>query len=94
MQGKDMMERMVEVASRTGEPILLQPLVELCSDRRVLIEHHQGIGAYSSEAVNVNVRFGTIRIIGSNLVICKMTADQLVITGGIDAIMLEKGRGR
>ena len=94
MRGKDMMERMAEVASQRGEPILVQPLVELCADRRVLIEHHQGIGEYSSEVVSVKVRFGAIRIMGSKLEICRMTAEQLIITGNIAAIMLEKGKER
>ena len=91
MRRKDMMERMTKVAAMTGEPILRQPLLELCGAHRALIEHHKGIGEYSKEAVSVNVRFGAIRIGGTNLEICKMTADQLVITGNIDTVTLQKG---
>ena len=94
MRGKDMMERMTDVASRTGEPILKQPLLELCGEHRVLIEHHKGIGEYSTRTINVKVRFGSISIVGTDLEICRMTAEQLVITGNIDAVTLLKGRGR
>ena len=91
MRGKDISERITEVAARTGEPILRQPLLELCADRRVLIEHHKGIGAYSSTTINVKVKFGSINICGTGLEICRMTADQLVITGVIENVTLLKG---
>jgi len=94
MRGKDMVEYMTAVASRTGEPILKQPLLELCGEHRVLIEHHNGIWDYSSETVKVNVRFGTIVIEGSGLTICTMTVDQLIITGDITSIKLNKESGR
>jgi sporulation protein YqfC len=93
MRGKEMVERMTDVASRTGEPILKQPLLELCGEHRVLIEHHKGIGEYSAEAIDVKVRFGSIIISGTCLEICRITADQLVITGEIQSVMLLKGRG-
>ena len=93
MRGKDMAERLTEVASRTGEPLLKQPLLELCADRRVLIEHHKGIGAYSSTMIDVKVKFGSIGICGTGLEICRMTADQLVITGRIENVTLFNGCG-
>lgn len=92
MRGKEMMERMAVVSSMTGEPIMKQPLVELCGGNRILIEHHMGIGVYSSEEVQVKVRFGEVYIDGSNLRICKMTADQLVIAGIIDAVRISRRR--
>lgn len=93
MRGKDMMERMTKVASRTGEPILKQPLLEMCGQYRVLIEHHKGIGEYSPHAIHVKVRFGTILISGNCLEISRMTADQLIIMGNIDMVSLIKERG-
>ena len=54
MQSKDVVERMSEVAFRTGELIVKQPLLELCGEHRVLIENHNGIGAYSSEKSDVS----------------------------------------
>ena len=93
MRRKDMMERMTEVASRTGEPLLKQPILELCSNHRVLIEHHKGIGEYSPNTINVKVKFGSITITGTNLEVCRMTVEQLVIIGTIESITLQKGKG-
>lgn len=92
MRRKDMMQRMTDVASRTGEPILKQPLLELCGEHRVLIEHHKGIGEYSSRFINVKVRFGSVMIGGTGLEICMMTSEQLIITGDIETVTLLKGR--
>lgn len=91
MRRKDMLERMTQAALCSGEPILKQPLVELCGAHRVLVEQHMGVGEYSSETVNVNVRFGRVVISGRNLEICRMTLDQLVITGEITSVTLLKG---
>lgn len=81
-------ERLAEAALRAGEVITKQPLLELCGEHRVLIEQHKGIGEYSSEMIDIKVRFGSIRIGGSGLEICCMTADQLVIAGNIHTITL------
>jgi sporulation protein YqfC len=93
MRGKDIMDRVTDAASRTGEPLLKQPLLELCGEHRVLIEHHKGIGAYSPKEIHVKVRFGEICIGGMDLEICRMTAEQLVITGRIETVTLLKGSG-
>ena len=90
MRRKHIIERMAQASAMAGEPILRQPLLELCGEHRVLIEHHKGIGDYSKEMVSIHVCFGIIRIEGSNLEIGKMTTDQMVITGNIDRISLQK----
>lgn len=94
MRGKEMMERMTEVAARTGEPIIKQPLLELCGEHRVLIEHHKGIIEYTPDKIEVKVRFGSISIGGAGLEICRMTEDQLVVAGSIDMVTLCKERSR
>lgn len=91
MRRKDMLERMTQTARRTSEPILKQPLVELCGLNRVLIENHRGVREYSAENICVWVVFGLICINGQDLEICRMTADQLVITGNVDTVTLLKG---
>jgi sporulation protein YqfC len=93
MRRKDMVEHLLEAASRTGAPILNQSLVEICGGHRVLIEHHAGIGEYSGKVVCVKVPSGAVEVCGNNLEICKMTADQLVITGDINTINLRREDG-
>lgn len=86
MRGKGMLDRITEAALCPGEPLPFQSLVELCGDRRVLLEHHKGITEYSSESITVKVHYGYLRVIGSSLEVAKMTASQLVITGCIDTL--------
>jgi sporulation protein YqfC len=51
-----------------------------------------GIGEYSSENIHINVKFGWICVKGTDLELCCMTAEQLVITGNIEMVSLRKGR--
>ncbi len=91
---KNWMERLTDGMDLMGEPLPGQTLVELAGDRRVLIEHHGGVVQYSRECVCVRVRYGVVRICGCGLEISRMTGEQLVISGRIDEISLNrKGRG-
>lgn len=73
-----------------GETLPLQPVLELCGDRRVLIENHYGVTEYSLERICVQVRFGKIVISGSDLHLRRMQGHVLVITGRIDHICLNR----
>lgn len=74
------------------DAIPLQPIMELCGDRRILVENHQGIKRYSPEQIAISVRFGQITICGTGLHINKMEGQMLVITGLIESIFVERGR--
>ena len=76
-----------EITMRTDTPSHL-PLVEICGDKRVLIEHHRGILQYGQEKICVQVAFGQIAICGTHLKMVKMTNSQLVIFGCIEDIKL------
>lgn len=73
-----------------SDPILGTPLVEICGQRRVLIENHQGVVGYGCNEICIKVRFGCIRVDGANLKLVKMSKDKLVITGTIDRIDLQR----
>ena len=79
----------IEALADTTMPSV--PLLEIAGDGRVLIEHHQGVTQYSTESVCFKVKFGTVCVIGHELVISKMTADQLVICGRILSVTLHRG---
>lgn len=64
------------------------PLIEIAGERRVLLENHQGVLEYGGSCICVRVKFGCVRICGNGLVISKMTAEQLIICGKIDAVEL------
>lgn len=87
-QRRGWMERLADSADLQGEALPGQPLVELFSDRRVLIEHHGGVTEYGREKIQVKVRYGYVCICGGCLELARMTAEQLVITGRIDSVSL------
>lgn len=83
-------QRMKEQTDSSAEEMLKLPIIELASDRRVLVENHIGIKAYCREKIQVNIKFGHICICGSNLQVLKMTKEQLVICGKIASVSLHR----
>ena len=73
-------------AQLSGQPLPGIPIVELAGDRRVLIENHLGVIAYCCHKVIVKVHCGFMCIYGDDLYIHKMSREQLVIAGRIDAV--------
>ena len=83
--------RWLEKLDLLDEPLPRQPLVELCGEERVLIENHGGVTQYDSEHISVRVRFGMIVVHGTKLKLCRMCRQQLVISGKIQGITVERG---
>lgn len=88
MKRRYWMERLAQQADLQTEPIPAQPLVEIYSDRRVLIEHHKGVLQYSCETIRVGMTYGFLQIQGNGLVLARMSGSQLVICGKIDGISI------
>ena len=65
-----------------------QPIVEIAGDRRVLIENHFGVKEYSREKIGVKVKYGLVCVCGCDLELIRMTKEQLIISGRIDAVTL------
>lgn len=84
--GMNWMERM----DLSDQPPLFQPLIEIASDQRVLIEHHLGISLYGTDQICVKVKFGSICVEGKGLLLTRMTKEQLIITGQIACVRLER----
>lgn len=77
-----------------GEILPGQSIVEIAGDSRVLIELHQGVKEYSREQIRVCLHWGSVCIRGCNLELTCMTRHQLVITGKIDGVFLQREDGR
>lgn len=73
-------------------PLPGQPIVEIAGDRRVLIENHLGVKAYGREKIVVKVKYGALCVCGCGLEMMRMSREQLVIQGRIDAVTLQRGR--
>ena len=76
-----------------GEILPGQSIVEILGDSRVLIEGHRGVREYSREEICVSLRLGKVCIRGNNLELTCMTRQQLVITGKIDGVILDREDG-
>ena len=84
-------ERIVTAADLQDESVLGMPLVEIAGERRVLIEHHCGVTQYGRCRICVRVKYGIITIVGESLELTRMTGSQIIITGRIDGVQLERG---
>lgn len=85
-------ENLLERDSMHQEAVPNLPIVEIAGERRVLVENHHGVAAYGSERILVKVNFGSVCICGCNLEMIHMTKNQLVISGRIDSVGLQRRR--
>jgi len=92
-RGYRLLDRIADEMDISGEPIPGEVILELTSDRRVLIENHMGIIQYCSDKICIKVKFGHIAVCGSNLELSQMTRDQLVITGSVNTIGILRRNG-
>ena len=89
-RGRTFWERLADDVDLASEPLPGQPIVELAGERRVLIENHLGVKAYSRESILVKVKFGCICVCGSGLELTRMAREQLLIRGKIDSVALQR----
>lgn len=68
-------------------------LTEISGNKRVLVEHHRGIGAYSNYEIQVHTRDGYIRIEGIHLLLECISREKIVITGEISCVHFVKETG-
>lgn len=83
-------QRLADGADLYGEPLPGVPIVEIAGDRRVLIERHGGVIEYGSQKISVRVPYGVICVIGCGLELTRMTKQQLIISGQIDCVQLQR----
>lgn len=89
-RGRSFLERLVEDSELAAEPLPGQSIIEIAGDRRVLIENHFGVKAYSREKIVVKVKFGCICVCGCDLELLRMSKEQLIIRGEIDGVTLQR----
>lgn len=76
-----------------GECMPGQVLIEIAGKNRVLVENHRGVREYGPEQIGVAVKYGWVQISGSGLELRYMSHHQLVITGSIESIVLNRRDG-
>jgi len=84
------MQKMADEMDLVGETLPGMPVVEIAGEKRVLIENHEGVSAYSCEKICVKVRYGLVCVCGSELNLINMTRERLIISGCIHSIQLHR----
>lgn len=92
MQRKTLFDKISMSMDLPSEPTPGQTVVEMFGCNRVLIENHFGITQYSTEEICINVRFGLLRINGTNLYIARMSHCRIIVCGSIDSIVTQRGK--
>ena len=91
-QNRRIIRSLSKIMDLSAQPLPGIPIVELCGTKRLLIENHGGVMEYGNERIRIVVKYGTILVTGTGLEIGLMTRYQLIITGQIAAVQLERGR--
>ena len=89
------LERAVEIFDLPGEALTDMPKLSLTGNRRLHIEGHKGIQAYDGSLIAIKGRAMLLQVYGDDLEISSMSAEELLITGNISKVELERqGSGR
>ena len=90
MQRGNWVQRLADSVDLRGETLPYMPVVEIAGDQRVLIEHHKGLTEYSRHRICVKVHYGIVTVCGGCLELTQMTKEQLIISGHIDGVQLNR----
>ena len=90
VRGSEWLQHLADRTDLESEVIPGLPILELAGDRRVLIERHAGVIEYGPERIRVRVTYGTVSINGCSLELVRMSRQQLVITGRIETVCIQR----
>lgn len=90
MEVSKWMQRIADCADLMDETLPGRPVVEITDDNRVLVEKHNGVIEYSNEQICAKVHYGTVTIRGKSLEFTKITREQLVISGSIECVSIQR----
>ncbi|OUN03337.1 sporulation protein [Flavonifractor sp. An92] len=86
---RDILEQTAETFDLPGDLVAGLPRIEVVGDREVRMSHHRGILAYGSQAIHISGGKLIVKVRGEGLELRSMNADELLITGQIQALELE-----
>ena len=89
-QGENILDTLADMMGADSTPLPGKLLVEICDQKRVVVENHRGVIGYSCNEVQVKLCRGCLCIGGVDLSIHKMSKEQLVVTGRIDSILFRE----
>lgn len=86
----DWLQHLADSSELESEALPGLPILEIAGDRRVLIERHGGVLEYGPERIRIRVAYGTVCITGCGLELVRMSRQQLVISGRVDSVCLQR----
>ena len=85
-RAEEVLSDVAELFDLPGDVVAGLPRLELVGNRRLYLEHHQGILSYAGEKIDVNTAAGVLRVRGASLELRAMTGEELRIGGDIQGI--------
>lgn len=64
-------------------PELIMPHIELCADKRAVVEGCKGILSYSDKLISLNCKNITVSFSGTELSLCELTEGKITVKGKI-----------
>lgn len=83
MKGKGWKRNVTDALELPKEVMLNLPLISLMGKEELTIENYKGIMEYSDQCIRVNTAAGILKIQGKGLLLKQLTAECVVISGGI-----------
>lgn len=71
-------------------PELIMPHIELCADKRGIVEGCKGILSFSNEKIGLNCKTHTVLFTGENLSLCELCDGKITVTGKISCVSISK----
>lgn len=84
-------DRILSGAQDCAIPLRGNILLELCANRRVLIENHSGVYEYGTQQVGIRYGKDRVLICGTNLILQNINREKLCILGKIQAVTFLEG---
>lgn len=69
-------------------PELIMPHIELCANKRAVVEGCRGILSYSNELISLNCKNMTVAFSGEDLSLCELCEGKVTVKGKISDINL------
>ena len=91
MQDRKLWKLAAEVVQPVGVNIPGCPLIEIMGNDRILVENHRGLIGYHNGEICIKTKSFMIRITGRDLGVSKMTDQDLVVHGTIEAVQFLEG---
>jgi len=86
-------KRKIVTALELPKDIMLNlPVVTATGREELMISNHKGLTEYGAGHVQFSTSIGAIKIFGTNLILREITAESVVILGGIEKVVWGGGK--